>query len=213
MSLNLSSWTRPDQGALFVVSGASGTGKTTLLREALRHVPFLSFSVSATTRPARAGEAEGVDYRFMDDVQFQKHIDAGDFLEHALVYGNRYGTLRAPVMEALAAGVSVVLDIDVKGAKQVRESLPEGIGIFLAPTSIEVLEQRLRARGTEAEDTIALRMAQVQEQLNGSGDFEYVVVNDVLSCAHDCLQAVFVAELQRVHRRQSVVQGLTRHDG
>lgn len=213
MSLNLSSWTRPDQGALFVVSGASGTGKTTLLREALRHVPYLSFSVSATTRPARVGETEGVDYRFMDQESFQKHVDAGDFLEHALVYGNRYGTLRAPVMDALAKGVSVVLDIDVKGAMQVRSSMPDGIGIFLAPTSIEVLEQRLRARGTEAEDTIALRMAQVQEQLNGSGAFEYVVVNDVLSCAHDCLQAVFVAELQRVHRRQSVVQGLTRADG
>ncbi len=213
MSLNLSSWTRPDQGALFVVSGASGTGKTTLLREALRHVPYLSFSVSATTRPARVGETEGVDYRFMDHTQFQKHVDAGDFLEYAQVYGNRYGTLRAPVLQALAQGVSVVLDIDIQGARQVRKSLPDGIGIFLAPTSIEVLEQRLRARGTEAEDTITLRMAQVQEQLNGSGDFEYVVVNDVLSCAHDCLQAVFVAELQRVHRRQSVVQGLTRLDG
>lgn len=213
MSLNLSSWTRPDHGALFVVSGASGTGKTTLLREALRHVPYLSFSVSATTRPARRGETEGVDYRFMDQSQFQKHVDAGDFLEHAQVYGNRYGTLRAPVLDSLAQGVSVVLDIDIQGARQVRKSLPDGIGIFLAPTSIEVLEQRLRARGTEAEDTITLRMAQVQEQLNGSGDFEYVVVNDVLSCAHDCLQAVFVAELQRVHRRQSVVQGLTRLDG
>ena len=113
MSLNLSSWTRPDQGALFVVSGASGTGKTTLLREALRHVPYLSFSVSATTRPARVGETEGVDYRFMDHTQFQKHVDAGDFLEYAQVYGNRYGTLRAPVLQALAQGVSVVLDLSL----------------------------------------------------------------------------------------------------
>ena len=213
MSLNLSSWKRPDQGALFVVSGASGTGKTTLLREALRHVPHLSFSVSATTRPARAGESEGVDYLFVSPEQFQAHVDAGDFLEHAQVYGNRYGTLRTPVQDALAQGLSVVLDIDVQGARQVRKTMPNGIGIFLAPTSIEVLEQRLRARGTEAEHTITLRMAQVQEQLNGSGEFEYVVVNDVLSCAHDCLQAVFVAELQKVHRRQLVIQGLKRHDG
>lgn len=213
MSLNLSSWTRPDQGALFVVSGASGTGKTTLLREALRHVPDLSFSVSATTRPARAGESEGLDYLFVSPERFQAHVDAGDFLEHAQVYGNRYGTLRAPVQKALAQGLSVVLDIDVHGARQVRKTMPNGIGIFLAPTSIEVLEQRLRARGTEAEHTITLRMAQVQEQLNGSGEFEYVVVNDVLSCAHDCLQAVFVAELQKVHRRQLVIQGLKRQDG
>ncbi|MFT5587105.1 MAG: guanylate kinase [Cognaticolwellia sp.] len=213
MSLNLSSWTRPDKGALFVVSGASGTGKTTLLREALRHVPFLSFSVSATTRPARVGETEGVDYLFLNPVQFQAHVDAGNFLEHAKVYGNHYGTLRTPVQDALAQGMSVVLDIDIQGARQVRESMPDGIGVFLAPTSIEVLEQRLRARGTEAEQTITLRMAQVQEQLNGCGEFKYVVVNDVLSCAHDCLQAVFVAELQKVDRRQSVIQGLTRQDG
>lgn len=213
MSLNLSSWTRPDHGALFVVSGASGTGKTTLLKEALRHVPHLSFSVSATTRPMRAGETEGVDYLFMDPDRFQTLVDEGAFLEHAQVYGNRYGTLRAPVEDALARGESVVLDIDIQGARQVRETMPQGIGVFLAPTSIEVLEQRLRARGTEKEETITLRMAQVQEQLNGCGEFEYIVVNDVLSSAHDCLQAVFVAELQRVRRRQSVIQGLTRDDG
>ncbi|MED5373606.1 MAG: guanylate kinase [Myxococcota bacterium] len=208
MSLNLSQWKRPDTGALFVVSGASGTGKTTLLREALGRVPDIGFSVSATTRRPRPGERDGVDYHFLDPDRFQALVEQGAFLEWAEVYGNRYGTLRAPVEEALLRGESIILDIDVQGARQVREAMPECVSIFLAPTSITVLEQRLRARGTESEDTVATRMGLVQEQLDACGEFQYIVVNDVLESAHDCLQAVLISELQRVGRRQSVVRGL-----
>ena len=137
MSLDLSAWTAPQRGALFVVTGASGTGKTTLVREALANVPGIGWSVSATTRAPRVGEVDGHDYHFVSKESFERKLERGELLEWAEVYGNYYGTLRAPVDQALARGESILLEIDVQGARQVRKAAPEAILIFVLPPSID----------------------------------------------------------------------------
>jgi guanylate kinase len=206
MGLDLSGWERPGQGALFVVTGSSGTGKTTLVRAALAAIPQLSFSVSATTRPARPGEREGVDYTFVSPGRFDALLAEDAFLEHAEVYGNRYGTLREPVARALSAGTSIVLDIDTQGAAQVRARWPGAVSIFVLPPSLPALEARLRARGTDPEPVILRRVREAHVQLQDCGSFDYLVVNEHLSAATDQFQAILVAELLRRARRDGWVR-------
>ena len=144
--MNVHGWKIPKKGALFVVTGASGSGKTTLVKKALSTIPSIEFSVSATTRPIRSNEQDGVDYHFLSKEQFQSKIQNGDFLEWAEVYGNYYGTLKKPVEEALQSGSSILLDIDIKGAQQVRKNASTCTSIFILPPSFDALESRLRAR-------------------------------------------------------------------
>lgn len=210
MSLDLSDWARPDRGALFVVTGASGTGKTTLVREALGRVPELGWSVSMTTRAPRAGEQHGRDYYFVGRDDFDEAIDQGRLLEWAEVYGNRYGTPRAPVEQALSRGQSILLEIDAQGAATVRAALPEAVLIFVLPPSIEALEARLRARSTDSEEVIARRVADANEQLAAAGAFDYLVVNRTLASAHDQFQAILVAELRRRSRNSTLVAQFAR---
>lgn len=205
----LEGWQAPDHGALFVVSGASGTGKTTLLKAALAHVPGLEFSVSATTRAPRAGERDGVDYHFMDEPTYRGMRDRGELLEHAEVYGRLYGTPAAPVRAALAEGRSIVLDIDVLGAAQVRRAIPDAVTIFILPPSLEVIRARLEARGTDHPDVVARRMRDARAQLDRCGEYDYLVMNDVLDTAHAQLQGIFIAELSRRSRRGSWVRALS----
>ena len=207
--MNTLSWTQPDCGALFVVTGASGTGKTTLVRKALDNVPGLKFSVSATTRPIRPGEKDGVDYHFLDRGQFAGRVEAGEFLEWAEVYGNCYGKLRSPVDGALERGNSILLDIDTQGAEQVRSSGYPHISIFVLPPTLETLAERLTARATDAPDVIARRVREAQLQTRECANFDYVVVNDKLSSAHDQFQAILVAELLRTHRHPGLIQRFT----
>ncbi|HCH63916.1 MAG TPA: guanylate kinase [Deltaproteobacteria bacterium] len=206
MSLDVSAWTAPQRGALFVVTGASGTGKTTLVREALANLPGIAWSVSATTRAARKGEVHGEDYLFVSTEAFERKLQKGELLEWAKVYGNYYGTLRKPVEQALARGESILLEIDVQGARQVREAAPEAVLVFVLPPSVESLEARLRGRATDDDATIARRVAEAREQLQGVAEFDYIVVNDVLASAHHRFQAVLVAELQRRHRHPKLVE-------
>jgi guanylate kinase len=196
---------RPDQGALFVVSGPSGVGKTTLVQAALARVPGLEFSVSATTRAPRPGEVDGREYHFLTPEAFAERVREAQFLEHATVYDRSYGTLRAPVVDAIRDGRSVLLDIDVQGARQVKERFPECVRIFLMPPSIGVLEDRLRKRGTD-ETILRRRMAQVGEQLLGAPSFDYVVVNDHLETSTAVFEGIFLAELSRVARRRAAVE-------
>jgi guanylate kinase len=196
-------WTAPDVGALFVVSGPSGSGKTTLLHAALRAIPGLDFSVSATTRAPRAGERDGVDYHFVSRAAFADLLGKDALLEHAEVYGNFYGTPRAPVEAALAEGRSIVLDIDVQGAAQVRRSHPENVSVFVLPPNLGEIEARLRARGLDDEAIVARRVREADEQLAHAGEYDYLVMNDDLASAHAQFQAVLVAELLRRTRRES----------
>lgn len=196
----------PDHGALFVVTGPSGVGKSTLVGRVMARVPGLSYSVSATTRGPRAGEMDGREYHFLTEAEFERRLAEGAFLEHATVYDRRYGTLRAPVEQALVSGRSVILDIDVKGAAQVKSAFPSCIRVFVLPPDVPALEQRLRRRGTDSDEVIARRMAQVDEQLAGAPEFDYVVINDHLETADALFESVFLAELSRVWRRRTAVQ-------
>lgn len=204
----LPGWTLPDRGGLFVVTGPSGVGKSTLIRHLLATVPGVSFSVSATTRAARLGEVDGVDYHFVSDAEFDRLAAGGELLEHARVYDRRYGTPRAPVLAALDRGHSVLLDIDVRGARQVRVALPDSVSVYILPPSVAALEERLRARGTDDPATIARRMAQVDEQLADCAAYDYLVVNDDLETAKQTFQAVFLAELSRRARRGSLLRAV-----
>lgn len=205
MPLDFSHWTAPQRGALFVVTGASGTGKTTLVKAALGRIPGIRFSVSATTRPSRAGETDGVDYHFVSRERFDALVSNDEMLEWAEVYGNGYGTPRAPVDAALQEGESILLEIDLQGARQVKAAAPEAVLIFVLPPSVEALGDRLRGRGTDSEEVVARRLAEARLQLAGVGDFDYVVVNDVLAAAHDRFQAVLTAELLRRSRHPDLV--------
>lgn len=179
-----------NRGRLWVVSAPSGAGKTSLVHELMRREPRLRFSISYTTRPPRQGEVDGQDYLFVDEARFVAMIEAGEFLEHARVFGNRYGTARGQVERELADGHDVLLEIDWQGAAQVREMMPEGRSIFILPPSREELERRLRGRGTDSEAVIERRLREAHAELLQWSGFDYAVIND------DFDQAL--GELQRI---------------
>lgn len=168
------------RGRLIVVSGPSGVGKGTVVARLLDRLPDAALSTSVTTRPARQGETDGVDYRFVDDRSFDRMVADGELLEWATYAGNRYGTPRAPVDEALEAGRDVLLEIEVQGALQVRARRPDAILLFLRPPSEEELERRLLERGTEDATQRSLRLATARRELQAAGRFDHQVVNDDL---------------------------------
>lgn len=170
-------------GQLFVVSGPAGAGKGTLLGRAIDRIPNAWVSISATTRAPRGTEQDGVEYFFLTKEEFERRIDADGFIEHALVHGNYYGTPLDPIKEHVANGDAVFLEIDVQGAFQVRELIPEAKLIFIAPPSMEVLEQRLRGRATDSEESIALRLRNAAGELEASKSYDHVIVNDELEKA------------------------------
>ena len=194
-----------DPGVLFVVSGPSGVGKSTLLRRCLVEFPEIAFSVSATTRGRRDGERDGVDYHFISRDRFAELVAEDAFIEHATVYDRSYGTLRATTDEAIASGRSLILDIDVQGAAQVRRRMPDAVHLMVLPPSLEVLEKRLRSRGTDSEEVISRRMDQVAQQLQACESFDYLVVNDDLETAQRTFNGIFAAERARCIRLGSVV--------
>lgn len=167
------------RGRLVIVSGPTASGKSTLWRRLVAH-PRVRFSVSATTRAPRTGEVDGQDYWFVDDARFDQMVADGELLEWAEVHGRRYGTPRAPIVEAIEAGDDVVLEIDVQGAEQLRKSGLPSVSIFIAPPSRDELEQRLRDRGTETEEQMARRLKIVDEEMAASSSYDHVVVNDDL---------------------------------
>jgi guanylate kinase len=165
-----------------VITGPSGVGKGTLIRALLERFPQFRLSVSATTRPPRPGEHDGGDYHFLSEEEFQRRLDAGEFLEHAEYAGHRYGTLRSEIDRAEGP---LVLEIEVQGARQVREALPEAKQIFIAPPKPEDLRLRLATRGTDSPEQVARRLETAAEELEARQEFRYVVVNDRLEKAVD----------------------------
>ena len=166
------------RGKLLVISGPSGTGKSTVIGRLMERMDGLEFSVSATTRSPRPGERDGVDYFFVTRERFDEMVENDELLEHAAFVGNSYGTPRPQVEARLEQGITVILDIEVQGAGQVKAKMPEAVTVFLAPPSLEALEQRLRGRGTESEETIRQRLETAKTELLLAPNYDYTVINN-----------------------------------
>ncbi|MBV8206971.1 MAG: guanylate kinase [Acidobacteria bacterium] len=195
-------------GTIFIISAPSGSGKTTLTNELRRIVPNLEFSISYTTRPPRGSEHNGREYFFVSRAEFQKMIAHREFLEYAEVFGNYYGTARRFLAEAAAKGKDLLLDIDVQGARQVKQAMPAAVSIFVLPPSREVLEWRLRHRsreeGGQREEVIERRLQMAAKEIENYSHYDYIVVNDQLEQSTDELKAIVVSERLRAGRAGGV---------
>ena len=177
------------EGKMLLISGPSGTGKSTICKRLLED-PRVVFSVSATTRPPRPGEVDGRDYHFLDKREFRRRIEAGDFIEYAEVHGNMYGTLRTPMDEAIEAGKIYLVEIDVQGALQLKALDVEGVYVFIAPPDFDVLRDRLVGRGTESPEVLERRLQKAEDEFRDRAKYDHIVVND------DLVRAV--AEVRRI---------------
>ena len=180
---------------VFVITGPSGVGKGTLIRTLLERIPELELSVSATTRKPRPGEEDGVAYHFLSDDEFARRVEAGDFVEHASYSGRRYGTLRSELDRRTRDGAPVVLEIEVQGARQTAQTMPEAVRIFIAPPSEDALRTRLIGRGTDDPEQVEARLETAREELLAQRDFPHVVVNDRLEDSVEALEEVVRAAL------------------
>jgi guanylate kinase len=189
---------RPRRGRLFVIAAPSGAGKTSLVRALMEREPSLRFSISYTTRPRRPTETDGRDYFFLQQPDFEAMVARGEFLEHARVFDNCYGTARSQVETALVAGQDLILEIDWQGAQQIRRAMPECVTVFILPPSRGELERRLRGRGTDPEDVIQRRLRDAATDMTHWDEFDYVVVNDEFERAvQDLLGIVRGTETER----------------
>ncbi|GAA0414911.1 guanylate kinase [Cocleimonas flava] len=199
-------------GTLYIISAPSGAGKTSLITKLLETLEGAEMAVSHTTRKAREGEIDGKHYHFIDADTFLNGVHNGDFLEHANVFGNHYGTAKKSVDEILNKGVDVILEIDWQGAQQVRDLMPGCLSIFILPPSKEELEKRLRGRGTDSDDVIAKRLGQSVDDIQHYSEFDYVVINDDFDESVETLKSIFIANRTTLERQKlrnkSLLEGL-----
>ncbi|MEJ2025052.1 MAG: guanylate kinase [Deltaproteobacteria bacterium] len=196
------------KGQLFVISAPSGTGKSTILEELQREMPSLGYSVSHTTRKPREGEQEGRDYYFVSRERFKELADQGAFVEWAAVYGDFYGTSFASFQEKLDCGMDVLLDLDIQGAGAIKQHFPASVLIFIVPPSLEVLESRLRNRGTDGQEVIRARLKKAKEEIAGFEQYDHVVINDKLDQAVAEVRAVVMSQWTSTSRRMSLIKEL-----
>jgi guanylate kinase len=194
------------KGILFIISSPSGGGKGTLIRQVLAAVPTVGYSISFTTRKPRRGEKHGREYFFVTPAEFEKMRQGGAFLEWAQVHNHFYGTTRAQVEIELNAGRDIILEIDVQGAKNVKNVLPESVGIFIMPPSFEILSRRLERRGSESSTDLAVRLLNARGEVEHYREFDYVIINDEVPRASTQLSAVFLAERARRTRMVATVE-------
>ena len=196
---------KKEKGQLIVLSGPSGAGKSTVVKKLMQQRGNIHFSVSYTTRAPRSEDVDGVTYNFVDRAEFQRMIDANEFLEHAEYSGNCYGTSLKVIEEQQAQGVDVLLDIEVQGAGNVRAKCPEAVLVFIVPPSYAELERRLRGRNTDDEQTIRKRLSRALEELEEVGKYDYLVINDRVDDAVAELDAIMTASKLRTPNRISVI--------
>lgn len=197
---------KKDEGILLVVSGPSGAGKGTICDEIRKMNPDLFYSVSMTTRKPRKNEKDGVNYYFRTVDEFQKLIQEDAFLEYAKVYDNYYGTLKQNTFDLLKEGKSILLEIDIQGAMQVKERYPKGVFIYIVPPSLEVLSERIHKRGTDSEESIRRRLSQITKELSLAHRYDYIVVNEVLDDAVYRTQAILDAEKCKLSRNECRIE-------
>jgi guanylate kinase len=197
-----------NRGKLFVIAAPSGAGKTSLVRALMERRPALRFSISYTTRKQRPTERDGHDYFFVDKPQFERMVAAGEFLEHARVFDNYYGTSRAQVVQLLEQGQDVLLEIDWQGAQQIRRALPECRSIFVLPPSRAALEQRLRNRATDSDEVIARRLRDSIADLSHWNEFDYIVINDDFGRATADLETIVAGQGEHLRRDRAELQAL-----
>ncbi len=203
------------RGLLLILSSPSGAGKSTMARRLMDWDPTLRFSVSATTRKPRPGEEHGVHYWFHDHDSFRGLVDTGGMLEHAEVFGNLYGSPRAPVEEAMAAGRDTLFDVDWQGGQQIRNSAlgKDAVSVFILPPSIAELDRRLRSRGQDSDEVIAGRMAKSRDEISHWAEYDYVLINDEVEATFDRLRAIVTAERLKRDRQPGLsdfVRGLNK---
>jgi guanylate kinase len=199
------------RGLMLVLSSPSGAGKTTLTRRLLASDPGLRLSISVTTRPPRPGEREGVDYLFRSNDDFGIMVNKDEFLEHAKVFGNYYGTPRAPVEEAIEAGIDVIFDVDWQGTQQLKQKAHDDlVSVFVLPPSMRALELRLRARGQDRGEVIAERMARAEAEISHWPEYDYIIINDDIDRAESEVRAILVAERLKRHRRTGLLDFVRR---
>ncbi len=198
-------------GLLIVFSGPSGAGKDTILKKLLESSQNIKLSISATTRSPRTGEQDGIDYHFLTKEKFLQLIEKDEMLEHAEYCGNFYGTPSAPIKNWMNGGNDVILEIEVQGGAQIKKKRPDCVSIFILPPSIQELEQRLRARNTENEETIQKRMAVAREEIKLAKNYDYVVINDTVENAVNKIHTIISAEKLRYIHNDSIIERVLNH--
>ncbi len=194
-----------NKGRLYIVSGPSGSGKDTILKEVFKKCPELFFSISSISRPMRPGEVEGEKYHFISKDEFLKLIEDDMLLEYNQFCGNYYGSPKKPVLDAIESGTDAVLEVDVNGAKQVRESMPDAVSIFIMPPSYSELRRRLSGRGTETEEVINARMETALQEISRASEYDYIVINDDLSVAVDDFITVIKSQKLLIERQKNII--------
>ncbi|MGB5456279.1 MAG: guanylate kinase [Gammaproteobacteria bacterium] len=192
------------KGSLYIISAPSGAGKTSLVNAILASLQDVVVSVSHTTRNRRDGEVDGTNYHFVDQPRFQQMVDKGDFLEHASVFGNSYGTSRQHIQDQLLAGKDVILEIDWQGARQIRQQMEGCTSIFILPPSVQALRDRLRGREQDSDDVIESRMQEAVSEMSHYAEFDYIVINDDFDQAREELASIFICNRMRLAHQQQV---------
>lgn len=194
-----------NKGGVFIVSGPSGSGKDTVLAELFRNKPDLLFSISSITRAMRPGEREGDKYNFISREKFEDMIKNDELLEHNIFVGNYYGTPRKPVEKAVNEGKDIIIEVDVNGAAQIRQKLPEAVSIFIMPPSFAELKRRLVGRGTESEELIEKRLDSALGEIKRAAEYDYIIVNDSITAAADDIMSVILSSSFKIDRQKNII--------
>lgn len=194
-----------NKGRVFIISGPSGSGKDTVLKKVFAQCPQISFSISSITRPMREGEIEGEKYNFVSREHFEQMIKCGQLLEYNLFLGNYYGTPKEPVINCIESGKDIIIEVDVNGAEQIRNKIPDAVSIFIMPPSLVVLKNRLSARGTEKADVIEKRLNEALSEIKKASCYDYIVVNDMLDEAVDDVMHIITADRFKTDRNINII--------